>query len=52
MGWEDEVFGWIKSSARLAKVKLRGLIRVDGVFVLALAAYNLIRLPKLLAAPA
>ena len=48
----EEVFGWIKSSAGLAKVKLRGLIRVDGVFVLALAAYNLIRLPKLLAAPA
>jgi hypothetical protein len=26
--------------------------RVDAFFVLALAAYNLIRLPKLLAAPA
>ena len=47
----EEVFGWIKSSAGLAKVKLRGRSRVDGVFVLALAAYNLIRLPKLLAAP-
>ena len=47
----EEVFGWIKSSAGLAKVKLRGRDRVDGVFVLALAAYNLIRLPKLLAAP-
>ena len=45
----EEVFGWIKSSAGLAKVKLRGRERVDGVFVLALAAYNLIRLPKLLA---
>jgi len=48
----EEVFGWIKSSAGLAKVKLRGRDRVDAVFVLALAAYNLIRLPKLLAAPA
>ena len=48
----EEVFGWIKSSACLAKVKLRGRDRVDAVFVLALAAYNLIRLPKLLAAPA
>ncbi len=48
----EEVFGWIKSSAGLAKVKLRGRARVDGVFVLALAAYNLIRLPKLPAAPA
>lgn len=47
----EEVFGWIKSSAGLAKVKLRGRARVDGVFVLALAAYNLIRLPKLLAVP-
>src|SRR5271169_4794125 len=48
----EEVFGWIKSSAGLTKVKLRGRDRVDAVFVLALAAYNLIRLPKLLAAPA
>ena len=44
----EEVFGWIKSSARLAKLKLRGRARVDAVFTLALAAYNLIRLPKLL----
>jgi len=48
----EEVFGWIKSSAGLAKVKLRGRARVDATFTLALAAYNLIRLPKLLAAPA
>jgi transposase len=47
----EEVFGWIKSSARLAKVKLRGRARVDAAFTLALAAYNLIRLPKLLAVP-
>lgn len=43
----EEVFGWIKSSAGLAKVKLRGRERVDAAFTLALAAYNLIRLPKL-----
>lgn len=48
----EEVFGWIKSSAGLAKVKLRGRARVDAAFTMALAAYNLIRLPKLLAAPA
>jgi hypothetical protein len=41
-------FGWIKSAAGLAKVKLRGRDRVDAAFTLALAAYNLIRLPKLL----
>jgi transposase len=46
----EEVFGWIKSSAGLAKVKLRGRERVDAAFTLALAAYNLIRLPKLLGA--
>ena len=48
----EEVFGWIKGSARLAKVKLRGRAKVDAVFTLALAAYNLIRIPKLLAMPA
>ena len=48
----EEVFGWIKSSARLAKVKLRGCARVDAAFTLALAAYNLVRLPKLLGAAA
>lgn len=47
----EEVFGWAKSAAGLAKVKLRGRARVEAVFTLALAAYNLIRLPKLLAAP-
>ena len=46
----EEVFGWIKSSAGLAKVKLRGRDRVDAAFTLALVAYNLIRLPKLLGA--
>ena len=48
----EEVFGWVKSSACLAKVKLRGQARVDSAFTLALAAYNLIRLPKLLGAAA
>lgn len=48
----EEVFGWIKGSAGLAKVKLRGRAKVDAVFTLALAAYNLVRLPKLLGAPA
>jgi len=47
----EEVFGWIKSSAGLAKVKLRGRERVDAAFTMALVAYNLIRLPKLLAVP-
>lgn len=46
----EAVFGWIKSAAGLRKVKLRGRARVDTVFPMALAAYNLIRLPKLLRA--
>jgi transposase len=47
----EEVFGWLKSAAGLAKVKVRGRSRVDTAFTLALAAYNLVRLPKLLAVP-
>lgn len=46
----EEVFGWGKASAGLAKIKLRGRAKVDAVFTFALAAYNLIRLPKLLGA--
>ena len=46
------MFGWIKASAGLAKIKLRGRAWVDAVFALGLVAYNLVRLPKLLAAPA
>jgi hypothetical protein len=45
----EEGFGWTKQVAGLAQVKLRGLARVDFAFVLGLAAYNLVRLPKLLA---
>jgi transposase len=48
----EEVFGWAKSAAGLAKVKLRGRAKVAGAFTLVLVAYNLVRLPKLLAAPA
>ena len=44
-----EVFGWVKTSAGLSKTKFRGARRVDASFTLALAAYNLIRLPRLLA---
>ncbi|MCF8532790.1 MAG: hypothetical protein K9G48_07285 [Reyranella sp.] len=47
-----EELGGIKASAGLAKVKLRGRGRVDAAFALALGACNLIRPPKLLAAPA
>lgn len=44
----EEVFGWIKAQAGLAKVKLRGCLKVEAVFTFAVSAYNLIRIPKLL----
>jgi len=47
----EEVFGWTKQGAGLRQSKFRGLARVGAQFTLTLAAYNLIRLPKLLAAP-
>lgn len=45
----EEVFGWIKAQAGFAKVKVRGRPKVAAVFGFAIAAYNLVRLPKLLA---
>lgn len=47
----EEAFGWIKSIAGFRKTKLRGLAKVDWAFTFAAAAYNLIRLPKLLGEP-
>lgn len=44
----EEAFGWAKTIAGLNKVRHRGLAKVDWQFTLAMAAYNLIRLPKLL----
>ncbi len=46
----EEVFGWIKGSAGLRQTKYRGRERVGWQFDLAVTAYNLIRLPRLLAA--
>jgi IS5 family transposase len=46
----EEAFGWAKTVAGLRKARHRGLPRIDWQFTLAMAAYNLIRLPKLLAA--
>jgi transposase len=48
----EEVFGWVKTSAGLRKTRHRGLGRVGWTFTLTVAAYNLVRLPKLLATPA
>jgi len=43
-------FGWMKTIAGLRKTKYRGLEKVRWAFTLAAAAYNLIRLSKLIAA--
>ncbi len=47
----EEVFGWAKTVAGLRKMRHRGLPKVDWQFTLAMAAYDLVRLPKLLAEP-
>jgi len=46
----EEAFGWIKTVAGLRKTKLKGLAKVDWAFTFAAAAYNLVRLPKLVGA--
>jgi transposase len=48
----EEAFGWAKTVAGLRKMRHRGLPKVDWQFALAMAAYDLVRLPKLLAEPA
>lgn len=44
----EEIFGWMKGSAGMAGTKFRGTERVAASFMMALTAYNLIRLPGLL----
>ena len=46
----EEAFGWAKAVAGLRKTRHRGLLKADWQFTLAMAAYDLVRLPKLLAA--
>ena len=48
----EEAFGWAKTVAGLRKARHRGLPKIDWQFTFAMAAYNLVRLPKLLAAAA
>lgn len=46
----EEAFGWAKTIGGLA-TKLRGTERNAFKFTFTMAAYNLIRMPRLLAAP-
>lgn len=45
----EEIFGWVKEIGGMAQTKFRGRARVDWRFTMTLAAYNLMRLPKLVA---
>src|SRR3990172_3500794 len=46
----DESFGWMKTGGGLRKTRHRGRGLVEWFFVLTATAYNLVRIPKLLAA--
>jgi IS5 family transposase len=43
----EKPFGWMKQIGGLRKVRLRGLAKVEWLFVFGCAAYNLLRIPKL-----
>ncbi len=43
----EQGFGWIKMVGRMRQVMVRGLKRVDQMFVLSMAAYNLVRMRSL-----
>ena len=45
----EKGFGWLKQTGPLRQVKLRGLHKVDWLFVFSCAAHNLCRLPGLIA---
>jgi len=47
----EEAFGWAKTIGGIAKLKVRGLARADAAFTFRMIAYNLIRIPKLIAQP-
>lgn len=45
----EDAFGWVKITGGLVQIKLRSLEKVEAVFVFGMVAYNIVRLPKLLA---
>jgi hypothetical protein len=45
----EKGFGWLKQTGPMRQVKLRGLHKVDWLFVFSCAAHNLLRLPRLIA---
>jgi hypothetical protein len=48
----EEAFGWSKTIGGAAKLKVRGLAKANTFFTFRMIAYNLVRIPKLLAVSA
>lgn len=48
----EEPFGWSKTIGGLARPMLRGVRKLDFKFTLTMAAYDLIKLPRLIGVPA
>ena len=44
----EKSFGWLKQTGPLRQTKYRGLEKVDWAFVFSCAAFNLMRLPRLI----
>jgi len=47
----EECFGWMKTIALMRKVRHRGIFKVGWMFTFAAAAYNLVRMRKLMTTP-
>jgi transposase len=43
----EEIFGWAKTVAGMGKTRFRGAMRVGAQFLLAMTAYNLVRIARL-----
>lgn len=48
----EQAFGWLQTIALLRKLRHRGGARVEWIFTFAAAAYNLVRMRRLLGATA
>ncbi|HKV96053.1 MAG TPA: IS5 family transposase [Gammaproteobacteria bacterium] len=48
----EPIFGWLKTTALVRKLRHRGCALVDWMFVLAVSGYHLVRLARLTAQPA
>ncbi len=43
----EEIFGWAKTVAGMAKTRFRGALRVGAQLLLAMTTYNLVLIPRL-----